>query len=61
MLPADHRNEHWVLVWGTEIDTYKNGKVDSTELQETWKFDQNGKAILLYQFAAAPMPPMKKK
>jgi len=56
------KNEHWVLIWGREIDTHKNGKVDSTELQETWMFDQNGKAALLYQFAAASVPPpMAKK
>jgi len=55
------KNEHWVLIWGREIDTHKDGKVDSTELQETWMFDQNGKAALLYQFAAASVPPMKKK
>jgi hypothetical protein len=55
------KNEHWVLIWGREIDTHKDGKVDSTELQETWKFDQNGKAALLYQFSAKAEPPMKKK
>ncbi|HEV2479438.1 MAG TPA: hypothetical protein VGS79_07230 [Puia sp.] len=45
------KNEHWVLVWGMEKDTHKNGKVDSVQLQETWRFDGNGKANLLYQFA----------
>lgn len=49
------KNEHWVLIWGMEKDTHKNGKVDSTYLQETWQFDNNGKARLLYQFAATPM------
>ncbi|HEY8969576.1 MAG TPA: nuclear transport factor 2 family protein [Puia sp.] len=55
------KNEHWVLIWGQEKDTHKNGKVDSTMLQETWKFTPDGKASLLYQFAAAPMAPMAKK
>lgn len=45
------KNEHWVLVWGQEKDTHKNGKVDSVQLQETWRLDGNGKANLLYQFA----------
>ena len=45
------KNEHWVLVWGQEKDTHKNGKVDSVQLQETWRLDANGKANLLYQFA----------
>lgn len=48
------KNEHWVLVWGQEKDTHKNGKVDSVQLQETWRLDGNGKANLLYQFAEKP-------
>jgi hypothetical protein len=55
------RNEHWALIWGVEKDTHKNGKVDSTELQETWKFDDNGKAKVLYQYSAKPEAPMAKK
>ena len=56
------RNEHWALIWGTEIDTYKNGKVDSTDLQETWRFNDAGKANLFFQYkrpAAAPTKPSK--
>jgi hypothetical protein len=51
------KNEHWALVWGMEKDTHKNGKVDSVYLMETWRFNKDGKADLLYQFdqAAAPM------
>ena len=55
------KNEHWALVWGKEKDTHKNGKVDSVYLQETWGFDNAGKARLLYQFAAQPSKPMAKK
>ena len=53
------RNEHWVLIWGTEIDTHKNGKVDSTELQETWRFTADGKANLLFQYSR-PAGPVKR-
>jgi hypothetical protein len=55
------KNEHWVLIWGTEIDTYKNGKVDSTDLQETWRFNEAGKANLVFQYKrpAAPTKPSK--
>jgi hypothetical protein len=55
------RNEHWVLIWGTEIDTYKNGKIDSTDLQETWRFNEAGKANLVFQYKrpAAPLKPSK--
>jgi hypothetical protein len=54
------KNEHWALIWGMEKDTHKNGKVDSVYLQETWRFNQAGKADLLYQFIQAAAPPMKK-
>lgn len=53
------RNEHWVTIWGTEIDTHKNGKVDSTELQETWRFNANGKADMLLQYNRVAAPPKK--
>ena len=49
------KNEHWVLIWGMEKDTPKKGKADSVQLQETWRFDNNGKADLLYQFAQKPV------
>lgn len=55
------KNEHWVLIWGTEIDTYKNGKVDSTHLQETWRFNQDGKANLVFQYKRPAAPPKKSK
>jgi hypothetical protein len=53
------KNEHWALIWGLEKDTHKNGKVDSIELQETWRFNKDGKADLMYQFGQATAP-MKK-
>jgi len=45
------KDEHWALIWGTEKNTHKDGKVDSTDLQETWMF-KDGKAALMYQFKA---------
>jgi len=44
------KNEDWVLIWGTEIDTHKNGKVDSVDLQETWRINKDGKADMLLQY-----------
>jgi hypothetical protein len=57
------RNEHWVLIWGTEKDTQKNGKVDSVDLHEAWQFNNNGQAMLLLQYKRTYAPPaaMKKK
>lgn len=53
------KNEDWALVWGLERDTHKNGKVDSVALQETWHFNKDGKADLMFQFAASTNPPKK--
>ena len=53
------KNEEWVLVWGTETDTYKNGKIDSVDLQETWRINKDGKADFLMQYARPAAPPKK--
>lgn len=50
------KDENWALVWGTEVDTHKDGKIDSVHLQETWRFNKEGKADLVYQYAAKPNP-----
>jgi hypothetical protein len=55
------KNEHWALIWGTETDTYKNGKVDSVRLQETWRFNQAGKADYMMQFRQELTPPKHMK
>ena len=34
---TDHsvdKNENWVRIWYKEIDSYKNGRIDSIELQD---------------------------
>jgi hypothetical protein len=53
------KNENWALIWGKEVDTNKKGKVDSFYLQETWRFNKEGKADLVYQFRSAAAPPKK--
>jgi hypothetical protein len=50
------KNENWALIWGKEIDKDLKGKVDSFYLQETWRFNKDGKADLMYQFKAAGAP-----
>jgi hypothetical protein len=49
-LKSTDKNEDWVLVWFKEYTTDATGKKDSTELQETWRFNKDGKADLLYQY-----------
>lgn len=56
------RNEDWVAIWGTEIYTNPQGKVDSTTLQETWRFNKDGKVDLMFQTnrkGITPPPPAK--
>jgi hypothetical protein len=53
------KNESWALIWGMEKNTDKKGKVDSSYLQETWRFNKAGQADLFYQFRAAGAPPKK--
>jgi len=44
-LHAKDKNEDWVSVWYTEIDTYKTGKVDSAYYQDDNMIDKNGKIV----------------
>jgi hypothetical protein len=56
------KNEDWVAVWGTEIQTDMNGKVDSVSLQETWRFNKTGKIDMMFQAqrkGLLPPPPTK--
>ncbi|MEI9912729.1 MAG: hypothetical protein WDO71_25650 [Bacteroidota bacterium] len=54
------KNENWVCVWGTEVSTDKQGKVDSIGLQETWRFTKDGKVDMLLQYARPLVPPAQK-
>jgi hypothetical protein len=53
------KNDHWALIWGTEIDTDKKGKVDSANLMEAWRFNKDGKVDLLTQYRQGAYPPKK--
>jgi hypothetical protein len=47
---ADHsveKNEDWVRIWYKEIDSYKNGQIDSIELQDD-NLMKNGKIEKVY-------------
>lgn len=49
-LKSTDKNENWVVAWFKEYRTDAKGKKDSTELQETWRLNKDGKADLLYQY-----------
>jgi hypothetical protein len=53
------KNENWAIIWGKEVDTDKKGKVDSSHLQETWRFNKDGKTDLMFQYKQAIPPPKK--
>ncbi len=42
------QNEDWVTIWGTEKQT-KDGKTEPVSLQETWRFNKDGKIDLMFQ------------
>ena len=44
------KNENWVLVWATEINTDTKGKTDTVAVMETWRINKDGKADVLYQY-----------
>ncbi|MBS0030862.1 hypothetical protein ACTJJ0_28170 [Chitinophaga sp. 22321] len=65
-LRSKDKKEDWVTVWTREVCTDAKGKKTVNELQETWRFDENGKINLMYQYAQQqpkmpPMPPMPPK
>lgn len=49
-LKATEKNENWVLLWYTEYKTDAKGKKDSTEYQETWRLNKEGKADMMMQY-----------
>lgn len=59
-LKPQGKDETWVCVWGTEVDTHNGGKVDSVYLQENWMFNKDGKIAYMSQYAQKPPMPMKK-
>ena len=51
------KDENWVTIWGTEIQTDMKGKVDTVSLQETWRFNKAGKVDLMFQAKRKGMLP----
>lgn len=49
------RNEDWVLVWGREEDTDKDGKKTTTLLHEIWQINKDGKIAFMRQYMAKPV------
>jgi hypothetical protein len=52
VLKPKGKDETWVSFWEKEVDVTKDGKKDSTFLNDNWKFNKDGKISAIYQFAA---------
>ncbi len=51
-LTSTDRNEDMVCVWGQEIDTYADGRVETKDVHEVWWFNKDGKVSGMRQWAA---------
>jgi hypothetical protein len=58
-LKSVDRNENWVAIWGTEHDTWKDGKTTSVELHEIWRLNKDGKVDVIRQFTRKTAPESK--
>ena len=58
-LRSRDKKDQWVAIWTREISTDAKGVKKSKELHEVWRFDNNGKINLVYQYEQQPpkMPP----
>ncbi|MBV8251377.1 MAG: hypothetical protein JO154_02120 [Chitinophaga sp.] len=63
-LRSKDKKEDWVVIWTQEHSTDAKGKKTVREMQETWRFDKDGKINLMYQYAQQypkmPTPPVNK-
>jgi hypothetical protein len=50
------KNEDWVALWGTETDTFADGKVQKRDIHEIWRINKDGKVDFMKQFTAVPSP-----
>jgi hypothetical protein len=48
------KNEDWVAIWGSETDTWADGKVETRQIHEIWRINKDGKIDLMRQFSAKP-------
>jgi len=51
-LHSTDKNEDVVCIWGTETDTYPDGKVVTRDLHEVWWFNKAGKVSSMRQWSA---------
>jgi hypothetical protein len=52
-LKSNDRNENWVAIWGTETDTWPDGKTEKRDIHEIWQINKDGKVNFMKQFTSA--------
>lgn len=55
-LRSKDKNENWVAIWGTSVETGADGKVNKMDVQEIWRINEDGKIDFMKQFAAKAPP-----
>ena len=51
-LHSNNTNQDIVCIWGTETDTWPDGRVETRDLHEVWWFNKAGKVSAMRQFNA---------
>ncbi|RYY38556.1 MAG: hypothetical protein EOO08_14285 [Chitinophagaceae bacterium] len=47
---TEHPDEQMVAIWGSETDTYADGKVEKFNIHELWYFNSEGKVFMIRTF-----------
>jgi hypothetical protein len=53
-LKSVDKNQNWVALWGSETDTWADGKTETRDIHEIWRFNKDGKVDFMKQFDAKP-------
>ncbi|CAN5575820.1 hypothetical protein BH10BAC3_BH10BAC3_14820 [soil metagenome] len=51
-LHSNDKKDDAVCIWGTETDTWPDGRVEIRDLHEVWWFNKDGKVTAMRQWAA---------
>jgi len=55
-LKSVDKNEDWVALWGTEVDTYPDGHTEAVDIHEIWRINKDGKIDMIKQYTAKASP-----
>jgi hypothetical protein len=55
-LKSVDKNEDWVALWGTEVDTYPDGHTEAADVHEIWRINKDGKIDMIKQYSAKAAP-----